>query len=223
MKNIFQSYTPDFNKLLKYGFSKQKNSYIIEKLFKNNEFKAVIEIFDNGTLKSNVFDNETGEEYLLINIKNSTGGFAQEVKSEYENLLSDIRDNCFCKQNFTMPQANRITDLITQKYNTTPEFLWEQFPGCGIFRNLKNKKWYAAILDTDYNKLDSALNGFVEIINLKIKSEKIPDLCKIEGIYPAYHMNKKYWISVTLDEKLSDKKIMQLVAESYQCIDGISS
>ncbi len=222
MKNLFQSYTPDFNKLLKYGFSKQKNSYIIEKLFKNDEFKAIIEISDNGEVKGNVFDNETGEKYLLINISNSTGGFAQEVKSEYENLLSDIRDKCFNKQHFVMSQANRIADLIIQEYNNAPEFLWEKFPGCGIFRNPKNKKWYAAILDTDYNKLNSKLDGFVEVINLKTENNKIPDLCKNTGIYPAYHMNKKYWISVTLDEKLSDKKIMQLVAESYKCINKIS-
>ena len=36
------------------------------------------------------------------------------------------------------------------------------------------------------------------------------------SIYPAFHMNKKHWISILLDETLSDEDIMSLVDQSYQ-------
>ena len=37
----------------------------------------------------------------------------------------------------------------------------------------------------------------------------------IDGIYPAYHMNHKSWISLALDDTLSDSLIMELVSKSY--------
>ena len=42
------------------------------------------------------------------------------------------------------------------------------------------------------------------------------ELRPIPGIYPAYHMNHKTWISVVLDETLPDEKILELIDTSYQ-------
>ena len=44
----------------------------------------------------------------------------------------------------------------------------------------------------------------VEIINLKINPADMSRLLTISGIYPSYHMNKKSWISLVLDEQVSD-------------------
>ena len=35
------------------------------------------------------------------------------------------------------------------------------------------------------------------------------------GYYPAYHMNKKNWISIILDDNLSDEDIIDLISKSY--------
>jgi len=35
------------------------------------------------------------------------------------------------------------------------------------------------------------------------------------GIYPAHHMNHKYWISVVLNEEIEDEKIMTLIDLSF--------
>ena len=35
-----------------------------------------------------------------------------------------------------------------------------------------------------------------------------------KGIYPAYHMNKKHWISIFLDETFSDGEIMEYIKKS---------
>lgn len=37
----------------------------------------------------------------------------------------------------------------------------------------------------------------------------------LNGIYPSYHLSKKSWISIILDDTLSDKEIMNLVDLSY--------
>ena len=39
--------------------------------------------------------------------------------------------------------------------------------------------------------------------------------------YKAYHMNKKKWISIILDETLSDEDIFKYIDESYQLTQTI--
>ena len=54
-----------------------------------------------------------------------------------------------------------------------------------------------------------------DIINVKIRPEQAEQLHHIPGIYPAYHMNHKLWISVVLDDSLPDETIMSLINASY--------
>ena len=70
----------------------------------------------------------------------------------------------------------------------------------------------------DKSKLDND-SGEVEIINVKLNSEKIKDLLKQKGFYKAYHMNKTEWISIILNDTLSDKEIIDLIDESYNIIN----
>ena len=53
----------------------------------------------------------------------------------------------------------------------------------------------------------------VEILNVKLDKDKIQNLLKIKGFYSAYHMNKKSWITMILDETLDDNTIMELIDE----------
>jgi predicted DNA-binding protein (MmcQ/YjbR family) len=39
-----------------------------------------------------------------------------------------------------------------------------------------------------------------------------------KGIYEAYHMNKKNWITIIFDETLKDSEIESLVDKSYNSI-----
>lgn len=36
-----------------------------------------------------------------------------------------------------------------------------------------------------------------------------------ESAVPAYHMNKRHWVSVILDGKMEDREIARLIEESY--------
>jgi len=213
--NIFKRYSPDFDKLIKYGFKKKNNVFVIEKLFKDNLFKAVIEITFQGKISGTVFDLENDDEFLPLRQESYQGAFISEVRAAYEELLENIRENCFSKKYFVYPQSNRITSLIKEKYGNEPEFLWEKFPGSGVFRNPETKKWYLAILDVDSSKIKPGTKGIIEIADIKLAPEKIEKLTLSEHFYPAYHMNKKNWIMVILDESVADKTIMELVEESH--------
>jgi len=204
--NIFKRYVPDREKC--------KKEY--EKIFLNNSFKAVIKINDNGEVNGKVYDLENDDEFLPLRIENNDGSYASKVKNEYEKILIDIRDKYFIKNYFIYPQSNRLTQLIIKKYGTQPEFLWEKFDGSGIFRNQDSQKWYAAILDVEGSKIKKGKQGIIEVLDIKLNPDEIQELLLQPNFYPAYHMNKKSWITIILDDSICDKMIMQFIDKSYK-------
>lgn len=216
--SIFNRYLPDYNKLKQYGFKKKGNSFKLEQLFKDNLFKAVVTVNFEGKISGTVYDLENDDEFLPLRVESNQGAFVGEVRAAYEELLTQIRDNCFTKQYYIYPQSNRITNLVIKKYGDEPEFLWEKFTGTGIFRNKKTNKWYLAIMNVDRSKIQSEKKGLVEIADIKLPADYVQDLIKKEHFYPGYHMNKKYWVTIILDDTVSDEKIMELIDISYGLI-----
>ncbi|MBQ6494722.1 MAG: MmcQ/YjbR family DNA-binding protein [Bacilli bacterium] len=217
--NIFKRCHIDYSMLLKYGFIKDGGKYIYTKNIMNNKFKVIIEINNKDKIKGKIIDIELNEEYNNYRINNYIGEFASKIKEEYTELLIDIKNNCFIEDYFIYNQSNRITKYIIDKYNNKPEFLWEKFPNCGVFRNKNNNKWYGIIMNIDKSKLDKS-NGEIEIINIKLPRDIINYLLKKEGYYKAYHMNKLDWISILLDDTLQDKEIIDLIDKSYNIVNN---
>ena len=214
-EELFRKTKIDFDKVLEYGFKKDKSLYKYSKNIMNNTFRVDIEINNDGIVKGKVYDLSFGDEYTNFRIEDSEGQFIGQVKEEFKNLLKDIRSKCFNREVFLYEQSNRITKKIKEKYGDEPEFEWEKFPEYATFRNKDSKKWYGIIMNIDKNKLDGKDNCEVEIIDIKQEPEKIEHLLKQDGFYPAYHMNKKSWITVILDDTVSDEKIMSLIDKSY--------
>lgn len=62
-------------------------------------------------------------------------------------------------------------------------------------------------------------------MTVKVNPKDLPQLLQQEGIYPAYHMSKKNWISIILDDKVTDDKLWTLVTQSRQLVNpnGLSN
>jgi predicted DNA-binding protein (MmcQ/YjbR family) len=70
-------------------------------------------------------------------------------------------------------------------------------------------------MNIDRSKLDRNFSGETEAVNIKSDKEKISTLIKQKGFYPAYHMNKKNWVTVILDDTVDDDLLFELVDESH--------
>ena len=220
---IFKRSKVNFSKLKEYGFEKRNDSYIYSKNIMDNDFRIDVTINSKGIVDGKVIDLEFGDEYTNFRIEDNTGSFVGQVLCEFKNLLNDIRKKCFLEQYFIFEQSNRIANLIREKYKNEPEFEWETSPGNAIFRNTDSKKWYGIIMHIDKSKLEKSSSGEVEIINVKLAPDEIINLLQKQGFYPAYHMNKKSWITMILDNTISDEEIMSLVDKSYSCTATIKS
>lgn len=212
---IFKKTHINFSKLKTFGFIKENQEYKYSKEFMNGNFRADVYIDKDGNVRGKVYDLEINEEYTNFRIEEVVGEFVNKVKEEYIKILKEIRDNCFDKEYFTYEQSNRITKKIYEKYSVAPEFLWEKFPNYAVFRNKRNSKWFGIIMNIDKSKIIPKKTGIVEVLNVKLDN-KVEGYLNKKGIYPAYHLSKKSWVSIILDDTLSDEKIINLIDISYE-------
>ena len=213
-EEIFKGCKCDFNRLVDYGFKENCGKFEYKKNIMDNKFLVKIVVDKSGSVYGKVIDKTFNDEYTNFRIEKIVGEFVGKVKSAYVNLLQDIRDKWFLKQDFTMPQSNRVARLIFEKYAVIPEFLWDKYPNFGVFRNKTSNKWFALIADVEYKKLKIEKSGFTDIINLKL-DDLVKDYLDGEGALPAYHLNKKNWITILLNDTYSDEYILNLVDISF--------
>lgn len=216
-EEIFKRCHVNFKKLEEYGFIHKNNFYILEKMILNDTFKVIIKIDKKNQIKGKIYDMETLDEYTNFRIEKVEGDFVNKIKNIYIDLLMDIKNHAFENDYFISNQANRITKLIIEKYQDYPEFLWKKTPFCGVFRCKKNKKWYGIIMNINEKSLNN-IDKEIDILNVKINEEKLDILLAKKGFFKAYHMNKRKWITIILNETVEDKKIMNLIDESYYLI-----
>lgn len=216
-KEIIKKCILDKDKLIPFGFIKEKDNYKYITNIMNNKFRVEIIINANNELIGKIYDIETNEEYTNFRVEN-LGSFSNSVKEEYINILKNIVSNCYISHYFSFNQTNRIVNEIIKKYNVSPEFLWDKYPSYGIFRSKTSNKWFAAILNVDKSKVINNESGEIEIINVKV-DDLVNDYLKEKGIFPAYHMSKKSWVTIFLDDTCKDEKIMELIDISYEIVN----
>ncbi|TCP96185.1 putative DNA-binding protein (MmcQ/YjbR family) [Cricetibacter osteomyelitidis] len=214
-QQFFQKAEVDFSTLLSFGFTQTEQGYYYSCPILNGQFLAEIWISLKGEVRGRVFDVEMEAEYDNIHIAGQLGEFVHQVREAYFAVLQAILAHCFIQEYFISPQAKRLAKTFAANYGDKPVFPWEKYPNFGVFKHAANEKWYALVMNIDKSKLAKKTQGMVDVVNLKVESEHINNLLQEKGIYPAYHMNKKNWISVILDDTLPDERILQLVQQSY--------
>ncbi|MCI1272829.1 MAG: MmcQ/YjbR family DNA-binding protein [Clostridiaceae bacterium] len=209
---IFDNNKINEKNLLTYGFEQKNDKYIFKKLLKGKDFYIIISIAEKN-FEVNIFDASNNEEYLPFNIKTSVGSFVANLREEVDSIVKDITENCFTNENVKI----KVLDYVKEKYNTDPIFPWAEYPSFCSLNNPKGK-WYGLIMNIPYKSLHSNKNGNADVINVKLDSEKIKGLVDNINIFPAYHMNKKYWLTILLTPNIPFNQITELIDESYNLV-----
>lgn len=114
---------------------------------------------------------------------------------------------------------NKIIAYTKRKYKSEPEYLWAKTPDAFILRNKNNKKWYALVMKVKKSVLIAGADGFTDIINLRCMLVTRECLLSEGRCFPAYHMNKKNWISIILDNNIDFKILCNIIDESYNLVN----
>ena len=212
MFEIFKSYQFNQEKAQAFGFVENGGVWTYSCQILQGDFVMRISVI-NGELSFQVFDQETGDLYPQVHMETMRGVFVGSVREACLGILYQIRKNCFDVQDFICPQTKRIMTQVQEKYGNQLEYLWEKSPDTAVLRHESNKKWYAVLMRISWDKLEKGREGLVEAVNLK--HDQVADLLSQKGIYPAFHMNKRYWISVAFDDTLSDEMVLELIEKSW--------
>lgn len=112
---------------------------------------------------------------------------------------------------------NRIElkNYIEEVYGITPDCPWAESPGHEVFRHRVSRKWFGLILSVRRSFFGLEGDEKIDVVNLKCDPVIIGSVRMNRGVFPAYHMNKANWISVTLDGTADDEMIKTLLSMSY--------
>ena len=212
MFEIFKAYQFNSKKAKEYGFVENQGVWTYSSTILQGDFLMMVTVED-GDLSFQVYDQETGDLYPQVHMESMRGTFVGSVREACLEVLYSIRKACFEVQEFLCPQTKRIMAFVQEKFGNQLEYLWEKSPDTAVLRHEDNQKWYAILMRIPWDRLDKGREGLVEAVNLK--HDQVADLLSQNGIYPAFHMNKRYWISLPLDDTLTDEKVLELFERSW--------
>ena len=113
-------------------------------------------------------------------------------------------------------KVDDVINHIEQTYDVIPEYLFRSDPECCVFRHCHSKKWFGIIMNISADKVGLETDCQVDVLNVKCDPEMVAVLNTQQGFAPAYHMNKKHWLTILLDGSVSKEQVIQLLDISYE-------
>ena len=213
-ERLFSSGEVNEGKLLQNGFTKTEDGYFKESPLL--DFLLRVNVSKEGKVNAELFDPEADAPYTLHLVENAGGNFVGEVRKAYEDALLSLAETCFDKAVFKQKLTKDLLQYAKEHYGEACEYLWENFPDNGILRRQDNRKWYAVIMTVAGNKVGLSTDKIVEIVDLRAEEDVVNSLVHKRGFAPAWHMNKKSWVTVLLDGSVEFSTIAQMLEASRE-------
>ncbi|MDH6366106.1 MULTISPECIES: MmcQ/YjbR family DNA-binding protein [unclassified Breznakia] len=213
---IFENEQVNFDTLEPYGFVQSNSRFVYTTKIVNEQFIMEVEIDIEGHVQTKLIDVDTHEPYHLHEANIEGGAFIATVRSEYEAVLIAIKEACFEQGIFHSQQAQDILHYVREMYHAELEFLWEKFSDNAILRRADSNKWFGTMMRISKQKLGLADTKKVEIIGLRAKPEELEHLIDYKRYHIGYHMNKKHWYTIILDDSVSIEEIKRRIDISYE-------
>lgn len=200
------------DKLLSFGFTKSGDNFLLKRNLTENFYTIIF--ISSDEFSSQVFENSTNEKYILFDVPSAKGAFVSEIRQQVSLLVKEIYDSCF--QNSDVKSS--YTAWIKEELGIEGDFPWEDDSSSAVFR-CKNEKWFALIMHIKFKNLGFSSDEPVWVVNLKSDADKIPELVDKKSVFPAWHMNKKYWITVILTDITDFDKLKKLTLRSKELVE----
>lgn len=114
--------------------------------------------------------------------------------------------------------VDNILDYIKNEYDVEPNRPWQKSPLNMTFKIPNDNKWFALIMPVNRKSLNLDGSGTIWVINLKVREDFGLFSGNVNGVMPAYHMNKKHWITILLDGSVDENIIYQYIDTSYKLV-----
>ncbi|KRO00769.1 MmcQ/YjbR family DNA-binding protein [Companilactobacillus kimchiensis] len=211
----FENKKMNLTKLISFGFSKDGAAYSYVTPIVNDQFQLRVSISKDDQIETHVIDQTTNEEYVLHLAAKASGEFVGQVAAEYRQVLAEIKNDCYDDDVFKSSQAITIIKYVNKIYENQLEFLWEKFPKNAIWRRNDTHKWYGALLTVKKSKLGIDSEEEVTVLDMRGNVTEIEKIVDGQNYFPGYHMNKKNWYTIILDDSVANNEIFERLQDSY--------
>ena len=117
-------------------------------------------------------------------------------------------------------QREKITDFACTLPNAVLDKPFEDDFDTTVFRHGEGGKWFGLVMNLERSRVGLPGEGKVDVLNLKCDPEEGFIVREMyDGIIPAYHMNKRHWISVILNGSVPLDFTQRLIEKSYGLTD----
>ena len=211
---IVKNKSANIEKLLQYGFKSADGNYVYQTSIIDGQFTLTVTVKDN-EIAAELYDVQAEDLYTLHLVEGAVGAFVGRVRTEYEQAVNDVVQNCFEPDVFKQDFTREIISYAKAKYNDEPEYLWNDLPDAAVIRRKDNRKWYVLLMTVLPKRLGLVGDEPIEIVDLRFDVNELP--LKIDGqrYFAGYHMNKKHWITILLDGSVPVEEILDYVDKSY--------
>ena len=210
-REYFKFYKIEEEKLIPYGFKFENGEYKYSTTIVENSFRLDVVVDMQHNIHTYVIDLFSNEEYILHLVKRAKGTYAAKVKEAYNEVLDEIKQKCMRLEIF---KCQKIIQYVYEKYNDELEYPWGEGKAA-VFRRKDTHKWYGLLMGISKRKLGLDSDEEVEVMNLKGNPEEVIDYIHY---FPAYHMSKKNWYSVMIDETINYEELFQKINKSYELV-----
>ena len=129
--------------------------------------------------------------------------------------MRDIVDVALQKCAQTVNVKLQVMDWLRATFGTVPETPWDEYPTYFTFKTANSGKWYALFMDVPAKVLGLSGEQTVSVVNVKAHPTAVETAVDNLHVFPAYHMNKKHWLTVLLDATTDRNYLQKLLHDSY--------
>lgn len=207
MKRFYAHYNVDEQKAIAFGAIQTNKG--LQYTHSLSEYSVnIVLTLNHEHITIDVYDQDTHEYYQPFYIQ----GMQLSIHQEVEQIIQIILTQCYIKQSLFHQILDNMLDLdeniaVKSPFKKYPEHL----------ALCRGEKWFALYMKIDYQKLDNTKSGIIEVVNVKIQPEDIAYIDH-KTFFPAYHMNKKHWMSIRLHNKMPIETVYTLIERSYYLI-----
>ena len=198
------------------GQGGEPHAFTLRRTICDGDFYALINLNPTEeTLTVQVYDSATNEKYALFDNNRAHGTFVGAMRKEVQKIIEEIRANCF----YSADVKEKYIAFLKERFGAQPDFPWADTHDFSVFR-AENQKWFALIMKIKYKQLGLSGDEEVWVVNMKADADKIAALIDKKSIFPAWHMNKKHWITVLLSAATDFDRLCALTERSFELVRG---
>lgn len=110
-----------------------------------------------------------------------------------------------------------VIEHVADTYGIEPDWPWGgTYADSCVLRHPESRTWFGLLMSVRRDRLGLRGEGQAEILNVKCDPDMASVARGVEGVMPAYHMNKDRWISIVLDGSVPDEMVFDLLERSFE-------